>query len=305
MGASMEGTMIGLTDEVKHCARDSGAHLVGIAPVERFEGAPKGHHPTDLLSGAKSVVSVAVRFYQSVLNAHTFGLKSDAMRVGVLMPLPFEPDKVSRQESQLGYVQEYMYMYHYTIINMGLNWIAARLAYLLTEKGYDALPLPASDWPEEGHEPGRTHPVGVPTLPGIDVPPGRAFALFSHRVAAVLAGLGGLGANNLVITPEYGPRVRLNTVITTAELTPDPMLDEPVCLGEECLACLGSKPCWGELYDFSCGGKSFRVARFMGCKPGMGPEDTQQSNICRRGGWGDLPYMRNCVGACPIGKANS
>ena len=37
--------------------------------------------------------------------------------------------------------------------------------------------------------------------------------------AAVLAGLGCIGRNNLLITPEYGPRVRLRVVLLDAELT--------------------------------------------------------------------------------------
>ena len=41
---------------------------------------------------------------------------------------------------------------------------------------------------------------------------------FSLRHAAVSAGLGYIGRNNLLITPEFGPRVRLAAVITDADL---------------------------------------------------------------------------------------
>ena len=47
------------TVSVKQFALDNGAELVGVAPVERFEGAPASHHPTDILPGAKSVVVCA------------------------------------------------------------------------------------------------------------------------------------------------------------------------------------------------------------------------------------------------------
>ena len=297
--------MYDLTDELKASARECGAHLVGVAPVERFAGAPRGHHPADLLPGARSVISVGVRSFQSVLNSHAFGFDADNMRVAVLQQVAHDPAKVRAQESQLGYVQEFMYAYHHTIVNMGLDWIAARLAHLLSERGYASLPLPASGWPEEGFDEHGRGPAGVPTLPGIGVSPGRRYALFSHRVAAVLAGIGDWGLNGLVITPRYGPRVRLNSVITAAELAPDPMLDQAVCLGEACGACLRSRPCWGELHAFEAGGRSFRMARFLGCKPGLGPEDIERTDICRRGGWGTLPYMRNCVGACPVGETVS
>ena len=42
-----------LTTKVKSFARRSGADLVGIALVESFSKAPKGHRPGDLLKGAK------------------------------------------------------------------------------------------------------------------------------------------------------------------------------------------------------------------------------------------------------------
>jgi epoxyqueuosine reductase len=44
-------------------------------------------------------------------------------------------------------------------------------------------------------------------------------ALFSHKVAANLAGLGWVGKNCLLITPEYGPRIRLASVLTDAPLS--------------------------------------------------------------------------------------
>ena len=47
------------TVSVKQFALDNGAELVGVAPVERFEGAPADHHPADILPGAKSVVVCA------------------------------------------------------------------------------------------------------------------------------------------------------------------------------------------------------------------------------------------------------
>lgn len=52
---------------------------------------------------------------------------------------------------------------------------------------------------------------------------------WSHRSAAVIAGLGSFGANRLVIT-EKGSAVRFCTVITDASLKPSPSYDGPKCL---------------------------------------------------------------------------
>ena len=37
-----------LTDDVKSLALELGADLVGVAPIERFEGAPEFYHPQGL-----------------------------------------------------------------------------------------------------------------------------------------------------------------------------------------------------------------------------------------------------------------
>jgi len=62
-------------------------------------------------------------------------------------------------------------------------------------------------------------------------------AFFSHRNAAVRAGLGEFGLNNLVLTPEYGPRIRLNSIITSIQLEPDPIIGEKLCI-RGCTLCL-------------------------------------------------------------------
>jgi epoxyqueuosine reductase len=50
---------------------------------------------------------------------------------------------------------------------------------------------------------------------------------FSNIHAAVAAGLGEMGWNGFVLTPDVGPRARFGSVITTAELEPDPMYHGP------------------------------------------------------------------------------
>ncbi|GHU76564.1 4Fe-4S ferredoxin [Clostridia bacterium] len=56
-------------------------------------------------------------------------------------------------------------------------------------------------------------------------------AAFSHVVAGKYAGLGTIGFNHALITPEYGPRLRLVSVITDAEIEPSPLYDKELCVG--------------------------------------------------------------------------
>ncbi len=61
-----------------------------------------------------------------------------------------------------------------------------------------------------------------------------------HRRAAVMAGLGVYGLNNLLVTEKYGPRVRLATVLTTASVSPNRPLRKKVCT--ECGKCVEACP---------------------------------------------------------------
>lgn len=58
--------------------------------------------------------------------------------------------------------------------------------------------------------------------------------------AAVEAGLGSRGVSDLLITPNYGPRVRLFGVITDAELKPTPKDDKNYCTN--CSICIKACP---------------------------------------------------------------
>ncbi len=63
---------------------------------------------------------------------------------------------------------------------------------------------------------------------------------FSHRYGAVAAGLGRLGWSGNLMTPQYGSAVMLGTVLTSAELESDPLLEKNPCDG--CKICVASCP---------------------------------------------------------------
>src|SRR5262245_19195131 len=71
---------------------------------------------------------------------------------------------------------------------------------------------------------------------------GGTYGALSLVHSAVEAGLGTLGLNLMLLTPEYGPRVMLGAVLTSAELEADRPLTEPLCAGEACGRCLLACP---------------------------------------------------------------
>jgi epoxyqueuosine reductase QueG len=56
-----------IEESIKEHAFKIGADLCGIAPISRFEGAPKGSNPADFLPGCKSVISIGVRLADGVV----------------------------------------------------------------------------------------------------------------------------------------------------------------------------------------------------------------------------------------------
>ncbi len=63
---------------------------------------------------------------------------------------------------------------------------------------------------------------------------------FSLRHAAVSAGMGFIGRNNLLVTPQFGPRVRLGAVLTNARLESKAQKMERKC--KDCQVCIDQCP---------------------------------------------------------------
>jgi epoxyqueuosine reductase QueG len=53
---------------------------------------------------------------------------------------------------------------------------------------------------------------------------------FCHMHAAVAAGMGKRGKVGVLLTPPYGPQQRGTSLITTAELIPDPRMEREIYL---------------------------------------------------------------------------
>jgi epoxyqueuosine reductase len=89
-------------------------------------------------------------------------------------------------------------LHAYDVINDRLNMAASRLTSELQRSGMLTLPIPAAK----------------------SVDSERLYAAVSHKMGAHLAGLGWIGKSCLLITPQFGPRVRWITVLTDAPLAP-------------------------------------------------------------------------------------
>lgn len=106
-----------------------------------------------------------------------------------------------------------LYYHHYKQANYFLDRLALMLSSHIQDEEWRAIPIPASqtiDWDRQlGH--------------------------LSHKKVAQRAGLGWIGRNNLLVTPQFGARVRLVTILTDMPLPPDSPSDEGCGSCRDCL----------------------------------------------------------------------
>ena len=98
------------------------------------------------------------------------------------------------------------------MVNASLDRITAQLAEWITARGSSAHAIPASQSVDE------THLLGS----------------ISHKAVARLAGIGWQGKSLLIVSPQYGPRIRLSTVLTDMALTFDKPLRNRCGTCNEC-----------------------------------------------------------------------
>lgn len=115
--------------------------------------------------------------------------------------------------------------YSTELVLTDLEEIELKLVYFLEDAGFPSITVPPVHF-----DPRHYDPKGDTRGP------------LSLAHAAVEAGLGTLGLNLMLLTPEYGPRVLLGAVLTNCELDPDRPLAEALCLGEACGRCLLACP---------------------------------------------------------------
>jgi epoxyqueuosine reductase len=110
-----------------------------------------------------------------------------------------------------------------------LEEASLELVYWLEDNGYPAIIVP---------------PTHVDPWRYDDKPREHQTTLLSLPHAAVEAGLGTLGLNLQLLTPEFGPRVVLSAVLCTVDVACDQRMETALCLGPSCGRCL--KVCPGD-----------------------------------------------------------
>ncbi len=198
--------------ELKAVAKTHGADLVGIASMDRFEGAPVQMDPRRIFPDARALIVCACRIPRGVL-------------IGI------EEGTYFNSYSMMGYA--------------GINFVRMPMVLwsvtnYLEDDGYDALPMANHfPWSAISLDNGRmrkwwSRPV-APDKPAPDVS-------VHFRIAAFAAGLGEIGYSKVFLTPQFGPRQRFGLILTNAPLEPDPLFDGRIC--DRCMLC--ARNCTGD-----------------------------------------------------------
>jgi epoxyqueuosine reductase len=160
------------------------------------------------------------------------------------------------------------YLYEYNILNARLDDIALRVSNLLQTAGHASYPVPASQ--RQGRD--------------------RLQSTFSHRMAARLAGLGWIGKNCCLVTPRYGPRVRLVTMLTDAPLASGSPLARDC---GNCTKCVDACP------PGAIKGQPFRPDQSLSDRFDPAACTTYKDKVRDR--WGKR-CCGLCLASCPIGQ---
>ena len=164
----------------------------------------------------------------------------------------------------------FTYYHLYKTVNTLIDEIGLKAALYMEDKGFKAIPIAASQ--------------STGTFKGA----------FPHKTAATRAGLGWIGKNCLLVTREYGPRVRLGTIITNLPLK----AGRPTVMSRcgKCSICVRSCPSLSlRNTTWSAGMPREDIADVRGCSEFM------KKNY-QKIGYGYVCGI--CISVCPKGQKN-
>jgi epoxyqueuosine reductase QueG len=196
--------------ELRALAESLGVELYGVASAAAYgERFPDKPHPSRFVEGARSVIVIGLPYTPgtvgTVLRPELAGLRARAS------------DDVGTQAAVAQGAERFFLSEESAALTTELTLIAYKMARDLQRHGWKALHLPAG----KQNDRFRTAP-------------------FYHMPAMYLAGLGTLGLNCCILTPKFGPRVRVMSVITDSPLPAGRPMEQEMC--RHCNLCVNNCP---------------------------------------------------------------
>jgi len=140
------------------------------------------------------------------------------LKSGITIAVRLSDQIISEIDAKNG--PTHMYFHHYRTVNAFIDQATLKISTLLQQWGYLAMPVAASQT--------------------INKDGWNYTGLFPHRTGATRSGLGWIGKNCCLVTEEFGPRIRLGTVLTNMEFEYGKPIEESLC--GECSLCVKACP---------------------------------------------------------------
>ena len=190
-------------------AQSLGVEVYGVASAQAYgEAFPGKPQPTRFIEDARSIVVIGLPFEPStvatVLNPELSGLRSKAA------------DQVATSGTQPVGAQRFFLGEENGIINREISLMAYKMTKFLRRQGWKSFYLPNKQNPRF-----RTAP-------------------FYFMPAMYLAGMGTLGHNASILTPQFGPRVFVTAIITNCPLPAGKPMETEMC--DHCDLCVENCP---------------------------------------------------------------
>lgn len=227
--------MIDLKETILKFAKSNDIDLIGFAAKDRFRDLPDIKNPFSVFPEGKTVIMIGERITRGALRGVEEG--SNFTDYGI---------------------------YGYSYLD---DVFTAQSCYDITcfieDNGYEAVPV----FPNPPESAGMGRKVRE-DRPAPNVTP-------DFNYAAVACGLGEIGLNGQVLTPEYGTRQRFQMIITDAEIESDPISEAKLC--DSCGLCAFTCPLDAvnvdDIEGLSICGKEMKVASI----------DYTKCNVCKNG----------------------
>lgn len=225
-------------EELEAFAKSLGAEIYGVAKADDFKEFPKKPQPSKFVPDAKSVIIIGMPFTNELCATVAKPELAEIYRSGA--------DDAARTEKNLGRppagVERFYTADENTILTHEIGLIGYKIAWKLHREGYQAFYFPA---PSKQERRFRTAP-------------------FYLMPAMYLAGIGQMGLNCSILTPEYGPRIWVTAIITNKELpTGRPVGPQYYEDCKSCLECV--KRCPSQSLDGKGWKNVFRCASYGCC----------------------------------------
>jgi len=206
---------------VREFAKSIGIDLIGFAARDRFEGVPASENPFSIAPEAKTVIVLGKRITRGCFRGIEEGTNFD------------DYAKFGMEWLDKDYNAEGCY----------------NLVRFIEDHGKEAVPV----FPN----PKEVKGFGIPVREGAPAPD----VVPDMDYCATAAGLGVVGLNGIFLTKRFGPRQRLQMIITEADFESDPLVTETLC--DQCGACRNACPLHAiseETHPFSVCGLEVPVA---------------------------------------------